>query len=306
MLLVISGGELTVYIKQIVKLPKKEKDLLVAQLLDMFSDFYSVLSRVGLIRQADAKKIMHFCNEQHEQYSYSELEKDEDFSDDIDYMEFTHDIMDNPDKFRKIAQARETPPEVAKIITENEERNSATYEIRTKLKDFKPSIWRRFVISGNSSVEILERAILTMFNVDWGHMYDLYDPKTGIRYESQRNIDAMSEWGPRDSVNSEKAKVSAFNVGDKLLLSYDYCDGWEFEVNIKKINDTIVQPKNPQIISGNGLGIIDDIGGVWSLEDSYNTPEDEIDSELLDWTGGEKIDLDEFDKDELNEDLKHL
>lgn len=67
----------------------------------MFSDFYSFLSRVGLIRQADAKKIMHFCNEQHEQYSYSELEKDEDFSDDIDYMEFAHDIMDNPDKFRK-------------------------------------------------------------------------------------------------------------------------------------------------------------------------------------------------------------
>lgn len=192
------------------------------------------------------------------------------------------------------------------VATENEERNSATYEIRTKLKDFKPSIWRRFVISGNSSVEILERAILTMFNMDWGHMYDLYDPKTGVRYKSQRNIDAMSEWGQRDSVNFEKAKVSAFNVGDKFLLSYDYGDGWEFEVNIKKIHDTIVQSKDPQIISGNGLGIIDDIGGVWSLEDYYNTPEDEIDPELLDWTGGEKIDLDEFDKDELNEDLKHL
>lgn len=67
--------------------------------------------------------------------------------------------MDNPDKFRKIAQAKETPPEVVKIITdmldlvdmmpkrsksnvptENKERNSATYEIRTKLKDFRPSI----------------------------------------------------------------------------------------------------------------------------------------------------------------------
>ncbi|MDB6250914.1 hypothetical protein ODV12_06690 [Lactobacillus amylovorus] len=68
--------------------------------------------------------------------------------------------MDNSDKFRKIAQAKETPPEVVKIITdmldlvdmmpkrsksknvptENKERNSATYEIRTKLKDFRPSI----------------------------------------------------------------------------------------------------------------------------------------------------------------------
>lgn len=307
------------------KIPKKKKDLMVDQLLDMFSDFYLFLSRVGLIRRADAKKIKQFCEEQHERYFYSELENDEYFGDDIDFEEFDHDIMDNPDKFRKIAQAKETPPEVVKIITdmldlvdmmpkgsksknvptENKERNSATYEIRTKLKDFGPSIWRRFIISGNSSVEILERAILYMFNVDWGHMYDLYNPETGVRYENQRNIDAMSEWGPRDSINSEKVKVSAFNEGEKLLLSYDYGDGWEFEVNIKKIDDTKEPPKYPYIISGKGLGIIDDIGGVWSLEDYYNTPEDEMDPELLDWIGGEKIDLDKFDKEELNEGLQH-
>ena len=307
------------------KIPKKKKDLMVDQLLDMFSDFYLFLSRVGLIRQVDAKKIKQFCEEQHERYFYSELENDEYFGDDIDFEEFAHDIMDNPDKFRKIAQAKETPPEVVKIITdmldlvdmmpkrskfknvptENKERNSATYEIRTKLKDFRPSIWRRFIISGNSSVEILERAILYMFNVDWGHMYDLYNPETGVRYENQRNIDAMSEWGPRDSINSEKVKVSAFNEGEKLLLSYDYGDGWEFEVNIKKIDDTKEPPKYPYIISGKGLGIIDDIGGVWSLEDYYNTPEDEMDPELLDWIGGEKIDLDKFDKEELNEGLQH-
>ena len=123
-------------------------------------------------------------------YFYSDLENDEDFGDDIDYEKFAHDIMDNPDKFRKIAQAKDTPPEVAKIINEmldlvdmmpkrskpknvptgNKERNSATYEIRTKLRGFRPSIWQRFIISGDSSVETLERAILYMFNVDWGHM----------------------------------------------------------------------------------------------------------------------------------------
>lgn len=96
-------------------------------------------------------------------------------------------------------------------------------------------------------------------------MYGLYNPETGVRYENQRNIDAMSEWGPRDSINSEKVKVSAFNEGEKLLLSYDYGDGWEFEVNIKKIDDTKEPSKYPYIISGKGLGIIDDIGGVWKI-----------------------------------------
>ena len=81
--------------------------------------------------------------------------------------------------------------------------------------------------------------------------------------------------------------------------------GQLFEVNIKKIDDTKEPPKYPYIISGKGLGSIDDIGGVWSWEDYYNTPEDEMDPELLDWIGGEKIDLDKFDKEELNEGLQH-
>ena len=54
------------------------------------------------------------------------------------------------------------------------------------------------------------------------------------------------------------------------------------------------------------MGIIEDIGGVWSLQDYYDTPESEMDPEMLDWMGGEKIDLDEFDKNDLNDALTHL
>lgn len=34
--------------------------------------------------------------------------------------------------------------------------------------------------------------------------------------------------------------------------------------------------------------------------------ESKLNSELIDWTGGEKIDLDEFDKDGLKDGLRHL
>lgn len=300
-----------------------QRAIMVQQLLDMFSDFYLFLSRVGLIRQADARRIKKYCQEQRENYFDDDLQDDG-----IDYEKLAEDVIAEPEKFRKLAQGKDMAPEVAEFINglldfndlmlekmeanksknaalENKERNAATYEIRAKLKGFKPSTWRRFIISGNSSVETLEQAILYMFNVEWGHMYDLYNPATGIRYENQQNIDAMREWGSRDSVNSEKVKVSVFDEGDKLLLSYDYGDSWEFEVNIKKIDASQKQPKYPHIISGKGLGIIEDIGGVWSLKDYYNTPENKMDPDLLDWMGGEKIDLDEFDKDGLNDGLMH-
>lgn len=303
-------------------LENDQKFDMLQQLFDMFEDFYLFLSRVGLIRQADAKRIKKYCQEQDDINFNGE-------DDSIDYEKLAEDIFEDPEKFREMAKDKNTPPKIANFINEflfyndlmlkrekinksknavleNKKRNSATYEIRTKLRGFKPSTWRRFIISGNSSIETLEQAILLMFNVEWGHMYDLYNTFTGIRYENQRNIDAMNEWGARDSVNSEKAKVSIFNVGDKLLLTYDYGDNWKFEINIKRIDNSVVTPKYPHIISGKGLGIIEDIGGVWSLQDYYDTPESEMDPEMLDWMGGEKIDLDEFDKNDLNDALTHL
>lgn len=305
--------------------PEEQKDQIVNELFTMFTDFYLFLSRVGLIRKSDAQKIKKYCEAQWEDYVTSELDDDAEDSD-INFNNLENEIMEHPERFLKIAQDKNTPPDVANYIEqmvkllvpnnnltksqnikyEDKKRNSATYEIRTKLRGFRPSTWRRFIISGNSSVTILMRTILFMFNVDWGHLYDLYNPATDIRYENQDTIEAMSEWKSEDAVNAEKVKVSSFKQGDKLILSYDYGDGWEFEVNIKKIDNSTPVPKYPRILSGKGLGIIDDIGGVWSLQDYYDTPEDQLEPELIDWTGGEKIDLDEFDKDGLNDGLMHL
>lgn len=307
-------------------LPQEQKNQIVNELFIMFTDFYLFLSRVGLIRQSDARKVKNYCKKQWENYVISELDNDDDENIDSSFNKLENEIMEHPEKLLAIAQDKNTPPDVANYIEqmvkllvpnnnltksqnikyEDKKRNSATYEIRTKLRGFHPSTWRRFIISGNSSVTILMRAILFIFNVDWGHLYDLYNPANDIRYENQDTIEAMSEWKSEDAVNAEKVKVSAFEQGDKLILSYDYGDGWEFEVNIKKVDDYARAPKYPRILSGKGLGIIDDIGGVGSLQDYYDTPEDQLDPDIIDWTGGEKIDLDKFDKDGLNDGLMHL
>lgn len=307
-------------------LPDEQRDQLVNELFLMFTDFYVFLSRVGLIRKSDAQKVKNYFQEQCEEYVTSELNSDDDRDSDINSNYLENEIIEHPDRFLTIARDKNTPPDVANYIEqivkllvpndnltksqnikyEDKERNAATYEIRTKLRGFRPSTWRRFIISGNSSVSMLMRAILFMFNVDWGHLYDLYNPATDIRYENQETIEAMSEWKSEDAVNAEWGKVSIFEQGDKLILSYDYGDGWEFEVDIKKVDNSALAPKYPHILSGKGLGIIDDIGGVGSLQDYYDLPEDQLAPGIIEWTGGEKIDLDEFDKDGLNDGLMHL
>ena len=291
----------------------------IEQITNTLKNFYVFLSRIGLIRKADSKEIgMNIDWIVEEINSYSNQGLDEDLINDM-----IAAIEANPKKILELEDLDLSPQDLSRVleglrrdlenhdkkqktrkkaIFENQTRNRATYEIRVKLKSFKPSTWRRFIISGNTSVKTLEVAMLDMFNADFGHMFDLLNKKTQERFENAESIAEAEDWDPATGIDYEKAKVSYFEKGDKLLLTYDYGDSWEFEVDIKNITTDQEAPKYPKILSGKGYGIIDDIGGVWSLQDYYDTPKDKIDPEMIDWLmGGEAINLDNFDKEELNQ-----
>lgn len=291
----------------------------IEQITNTLKNFYVFLSRVGLIRKTDSKEIgMNIDWVTEEINSYSDQNLDEDLINDM-----IEAIEANPKKILELEDLDLSPQDLSRVleglrrdlenhdkkqktrkkaIFENQTRNRATYEIRVKLKSFKPSTWRRFIISGNTSVKTLEVAMLDMFNADFGHMFDLLNKKTQERFENVESIAEAEDWDPATGIDYEKAKVSYFEKGDKLLLTYDYGDSREFEVDIKNITTDQAAPKCPKILSGKGYGIIDDIGGVWSLQDYYDTPKDKVDPEMIDWLmGGEAINLDNFNKEELNQ-----
>ena len=291
----------------------------IEQITNTLKNFYVFLSRVGLIRKTDSKEIgMNIDWVTEEINSYPDQNLDEDLINDM-----IEAIEANPKKILELEDLDLSPQDLSRVleglrrdlenhdkkqktrkkaIFENQTRNRATYEIRVKLKSFKPSTWRRFIISGNTSVKTLEVAMLDMFNADFGHMFDLLNKKTQERFENVESIAEAEDWDPATGIDYEKAKVSYFEKGDKLLLTYDYGDSWEFEVDIKNITTDQAAPKCPKILSGKSYGIIDDIGGVWSLQDYYDTPKDKVDPEMIDLLmGGEAINLDNFNKEELNQ-----
>ena len=291
----------------------------IEQITNTLKNFYVFLSRVGLIRKTDSKEIgMNIDWVTEEINSYSDQSLDEDLINDM-----IAAIEANPKKILELEDLDLSPQDLSRVleglrrdlenhdkkqktrkkaIFENQTRNRATYEIRVKLKSFKPSTWRRFIISGNTSVKTLEVAMLDMFNADFGHMFDLLNKKTQERFENVESIAEAEDWDPATGIDYEKAKVSYFEKRDKLLLTYDYGDSWEFEVDIKNITTDQAAPKCPKILSGKSYGIIDDIGGVWSLQDYYDTPKDKVDPEMIDLLmGGEAINLDNFNKEELNQ-----
>lgn len=95
-------------------LPQEQKDQMVNELFTIFTDFYLFLSGVGLIRKSDAQKIKKYCEAQWENYMTSELDDAEDS--DINFNNLENEIMEHPEKFLKIVQDKNTPPDIANYV----------------------------------------------------------------------------------------------------------------------------------------------------------------------------------------------
>lgn len=294
----------------------------VDSLYSMFIDFYKFLYHTGTIRKADAERAELILNKSYHKVTGKYL--DEKFAPNPEDSTLTQMILDfinkqSPKDLDKLLNSGSEDflkdNNFNKLITdyqkheyglpetelENKDRNNKTYEIRAKLKGFKPSTWRRFRISGSASVATLQKATIAMFNGTlFGHMYDLYNNKTQEVYEIPEFHDEDFDFGPT-TIDATKAKVSGFNLNQKFVITYDFGDNWEFEITIKKIIDE-KPSKHPVILSGKGYGIIEDIGGIWELTDYYN---DNLDPEMEE-EFGDVVDLDEFDLDGLNEMLKRF
>ena len=89
-------------------------------------------------------------------------------------------------------------------------------------------------------------------------------------------------------MNSLRVDKLLLDKNDKLTLYYDFGDGWEFLITVKKVIDDNY-PKRIILLDGSGCGICEDCGGVWGLEDL-------IENEDNDWG----YHIDDFDINEIN------
>ena len=105
-------------------------------------------------------------------------------------------------------------------------------------------------------------------------------------------------------VKLDLATVSLLNEKDKLTIHYDYGDGWEFKLHVQKIQP-VTNEELPHVQKARGYGIIEYVGGVGALEQYYDDyQKGQVDPDFLDWLGGEPIDLDTVDINELNQLIK--
>lgn len=289
--------------------------------MDVLDRFFTFLSHAGIVNKPAAEHVAE--NLQHaidtftgaNEVSYDAMNEmlanhPQMIDDDYDLIMDAIDRGDFPEIFRDTLaefDANKKQAKVAKVRYTNPAQVKMTYKIRVTLADFTPQMSRVFYIAGDQSIETLQTVIIDIFHGYFGPMFDLVNEKTGDCYMSPfflgddfpLQIDA-----PDDVIDASEATVSILNKGDQLVLTYDYNDDWEFNVTVEELVPNYVGYQ-PIVSEAKGYGIIEDIGGTGALKEYYRKYQHgDVDPDFKEWLGGELIDLDSVDINELNLELR--
>jgi len=160
----------------------------------------------------------------------------------------------------------------------------ARYQIRIQLDNVRPPIWRDVIVPTNISLVWLHEVIQEAMGWMDCHLHQF--AHQGTYYVTETGED----WG--DGVDEAGVSLGQLlqKVGDKLSYEYDFGDGWEHTVSVKKI----LPPDASEPLSclkGKGACPPEDCGGPWGYMDLCALRESvrkgkrllEEDQERLEW-----------------------
>ena len=151
------------------------------------------------------------------------------------------------------------------------------YIFNVSLEGFNKEIKRKIAVNSNIIIDDFCRNVILSMNGDLFHVY-----KMNI------NKEYLDEF-------FEDLELSYLDLKEKqrLKIIYDWGDGWQFNVTLRKIENGY-GPKEFEVLSGKGYGIIDDCGGLWGLSRIFSGEDDS-------W--GE-YEINDFDVEKCNEKFK--
>lgn len=160
------------------------------------------------------------------------------------------------------------------------------YQLKITLRDIKPPIWRRVLVSGGCTLAQLHTVIQAAMG--WSD-YHLHEFRVG---REVRIGTADPEWDAPGEVRDER-KVFLSSLApeakDKFTYAYDFGDGWEHTVLVEKLLPADPAAAVPVCLAGKGACPPEDCGGPWGYSEMLAIladPQDPEHAERLEWLGG--------------------
>lgn len=187
-----------------------------------------------------------------------------------------------------------------------------SYQFKIQLKEIsKPPVWRRILISENTTFYDFHLAIQIAFGWENDHMFQFspqgYRSYPMIKEFFNDGLDDFMERGRGQVFDAMESKLIDFFLSEKqkYVYIYDFGDDWKHEITLEKI-----LPEHllyPQVIGGKGQCPPEDCGGPWAyegLKDILADSKHPDHNSMREWLGldkGESWDTKEFDLSEKQE-----
>ncbi|MBD3193599.1 MAG: plasmid pRiA4b ORF-3 family protein [Candidatus Lokiarchaeota archaeon] len=191
------------------------------------------------------------------------------------------------------------------INNRNNPKPKQLYQLKITLRDIRPPIWRRILVSNQLYFADLHHIIQIYFS--WGgyHLYEFYytDPfDPSIRYY----IAGKREWAESSEIEDyyhfmadEIQLCDVFSEGQKIVYYlYDFGDNWLHKIALEKKFPHKDGFDEPLCVGGKRAAPPEDSGGAGGYQEILEIKEDPSHpeyEEIKEWIG------DEFDPQEITE-----
>lgn len=181
------------------------------------------------------------------------------------------------------------------------------YQLRISLNLSEPEIWRRFLVTGNTSLDELHDMIQIVMGWDNQHLY---------QFIIGEHFYGDSELG----TSGQRSDSSIITLGDLIkrpkthfIYEYDFGDGWEHDILVEKIRPRPQFEAEflPICLEGKLACPVEDCGGIfgyYEILDALKDPEHPQHAEMEETWGelGSDLDPEHFDLKWINDNLREL
>ncbi len=176
------------------------------------------------------------------------------------------------------------------------------YQMKVTLDGISPPIWRRILVTSDTTLGKLHRILQVVMGWDDYHLHEFV-----IDEESYGKPDPDDFHEVKNERNVRLSKV-IFGEGTKFEYIYDFGDYWRHKILVEKILPPESDKQHPICIKGKRASPPEDcggIGGYYEFLEAIQDPDHPDHEDMLDWAGG-SFDPEAFDIDEINRMLKKI
>ena len=155
-------------------------------------------------------------------------------------------------------------------------------QILLTVREITPPIWRRILVDSAISLVKLHKAIQIL--MEW-YDYHLYEfTIDGIEFAPATDEDEF--YGQQPKSPRKKLGTVFASVGDSILYSYDFGDGWEIDITLEGHTPATGMIPAVTCIGGQRSGPLEDSGGPYGYMEKLQTlrdPDDPDHDDIKAW-----------------------